>query len=85
MVTIRLSRRGRVNLPYYRIGVFDSRMKRDGKCIEFVGSYDPLEADETKKYKVEKERIEYWISVGAQPSTMVWNIIRKHGIHKKKK
>lgn len=79
-VKIRLTRKGRRNLPFYRIGVFDVRTKRDGKAIEYLGTYNPLEPDEAKKYVLKKDRAEYWLSVGAKPTVQVWNIMKKQGL-----
>lgn len=62
MVKIRLSRIGRKNIPAYKIVVTDSKAKRDTDFIEELGFYQPLE----KALKINKERAEYWISVGAQ-------------------
>jgi small subunit ribosomal protein S16 len=72
MLKIRLSRGGRANLPYYFILVTNSTSPRDSKFIEKVGSYDPLLADNNeKRIVVNKERIEYWLSVGAKPTERV--------------
>lgn len=71
---------GRRHRPCYRIGIFDSRTKRDGKTIEDVGFYDPIEKDEAKQVRLDRERIEYWLSVGAQPSETVASILKRHGV-----
>ena len=73
MVRIRLKRTGKKNAPCYRVVVADSRSPRDGKNIEIVGFYDPINAQE----KVDVERIDYWLSKGAQPSETVADIIRR--------
>lgn len=83
-VRIRLKRMGRRNRAFYRICAFDSRKPRDGKSLEQLGTYDPMEEDDAKKYVIKKERIEYWISVGAKPSETVASILVKHGISFKK-
>ncbi|MGR3220517.1 MAG: 30S ribosomal protein S16 [Candidatus Anammoxibacter sp.] len=83
-VRIRLKRMGRKNRPFFRIGAFDSREERDGKHIEALGHYDPMESDETKKVVLKRERIEYWLSVGAQPTETVANILKKNKIALKK-
>ncbi|MEO0091123.1 MAG: 30S ribosomal protein S16 [candidate division WOR-3 bacterium] len=62
MVKIRLKRIGQRNRPFYRIVVADSRRSRDGKYIESVGYYNP----KTKHLTLNKERVEYWLSKGAQ-------------------
>jgi len=84
-VRIRLTRMGRRNRPYYRIGAYDNRTRRDGKAIEFLGTYDPLVEDEAKQSNVDAERISYWLSVGAKPSETVASIIKKAGIALPKK
>lgn len=80
MVKIRLTRCGRRNRPYYRVVVCDSRVKRDGKYIENVGTYDPLERNPEKAVFLKSQRIQYWLSVGAQPTQTVWTLLRKHGV-----
>ena len=87
-VRIRLKRMGRKNYPMYRVCAFDARSPRDGKSIEILGSYNPHEPDDQKKVVLKKERIEYWLSVGAKPSETVRSFIKKAGIEipvKKKK
>ena len=79
-VRIRLKRLGRRNHAFYRICAFDNRTRRDGRAIEYLGHYDPHVADETKKYSVNKERVEYWLSVGAEPSETCKDILVKQGI-----
>lgn len=79
-VRMRLKRLGRKNRAFYRIGVFDSRTRRDGRAIEELGHYDPLIADEDKKYSLNRERIGYWLSVGALPTETVQSILLKQGI-----
>ena len=75
MVKIRLSRKGRKKLPFYRIVVIDSKKARDGKFIERVGHYDPR----SKELSLKRDRIEYWISKGAQPTNTVAKLIAKEG------
>jgi len=72
MLKIRLSRGGRKKLPFYRILVTNVTSPRDSKFLEKVGTYNPLLArDDEKRITVNKERIEYWLSVGAQPTEKV--------------
>jgi small subunit ribosomal protein S16 len=71
---------GRKNRPFYRIGVFDSRTKRDGKTIEELGFYDPIHKDEAKQVRFDRDRALYWLSKGAQPSETVASIFKRHGI-----
>lgn len=68
---------GRKNRPYYRICVFDSRTRRDGRSIEDIGTYDVMSSDENKTYSIKEDRLKYWLSVGAKPSETVRSIIRK--------
>ncbi|QSB13519.1 30S ribosomal protein S16 [Natronosporangium hydrolyticum] len=76
-VRIRLLRMGKIRNPQYRIVVADSRVKRDGKAIENIGIYHPKE--HPSRIEVNSERVQYWLSVGAQPSEPVQAILRKTG------
>jgi small subunit ribosomal protein S16 len=76
-VKIRLLRMGKIRNPQYRIVVADSRTKRDGRAIEFVGIYQPKE--DPSRIEVKSERVQYWLSVGAQPSEAVQRILEKTG------
>lgn len=69
MTTIRMTRMGRKKKPFYRIVVTDSRKRRDGGWIESIGHYNPVAAE--KVLVVDSERLNYWISVGAQMSDTV--------------
>lgn len=73
MVKIRLRRSGRKNRPFYRIVVIDSRKARDGKYIESVGYYDPRDK---KIFELNRDRINYWMSKGAQPTNTVSRLMR---------
>jgi len=64
--------------PSYRIVVADSRSPRDGRIIESIGFYDPL--TEPATLKVEADRVQHWLSVGAQPSETVRNLLRRQGL-----
>jgi len=80
-VRIRLQRFGRKKLPFYRIFVATSTTPRDGKHLELVGHYNPLPGkDGMKVVGVNKERIKYWLSVGAQPTDTVRGLFLKAGI-----
>lgn len=83
MTTIRLSRTGKRKQPYYRIVVQDSQRDPWSPAIEVIGNLDPR-ADR-KDATVNKERAEYWLSVGAQPSGTVKNLFIDLGIMKGKK
>jgi small subunit ribosomal protein S16 len=76
-VRIRMKRLGRTHRPFYRICVMDQRRARDGKAIEEVGTYDPMVRDKSKRVSLKLDRVDYWISVGAQPSEKVAVLIRK--------
>jgi small subunit ribosomal protein S16 len=76
-VKIRLLRMGKIRNPQYRIVVADSRTKRDGRAIEYVGIYQPKE--DPSVIQVKSERVQYWLSVGAQPSNAVQRILEKTG------
>src|ERR1700730_10791436 len=75
-VAIRLRREGALNRPYFKVVVADKRSPRDGKFIEIVGTYDPKKQGMNSTLKL--ERIEYWISKGAQPSDTVRSLIKKN-------
>ena len=71
-VKIRLRRMGQKKAPYYRIVVADSRSKRDGRCIEEIGTYDPNQ--EPSVCKVDEEAAKKWLANGAQPTEVVAKI-----------
>ena len=75
-VSIRLRREGARNRPYYKVVVADSRSPRDGKFIEIIGTYDPKKPDHNSTLKL--DRIDHWISQGAQPSDTVRSLIKKN-------
>src|SRR6266436_3567 len=74
-VAIRLRREGALNRPYFKVVVTDTRSPRDRKFIEIVGTYDPKKAGQNSTLKL--DRIEHWISKGAQPSDTVRSLIKK--------
>lgn len=75
MVKIRLARGGRKKAPFYRIVVTDSRSSRDGKFIERVGHFNPLVEDQ-KELVINLERVDHWLSVGAQMSPRVKSLYK---------
>jgi small subunit ribosomal protein S16 len=77
---IRLKRLGMLKKAFYRIVVTDTRTPRDGKPKEEIGYYDPC--TNPAKVELNKERAQYWLGVGAQPSTTVKSIFKKQGIAK---
>jgi small subunit ribosomal protein S16 len=76
-VKIRLKRLGKIRAPYYRIVVADSRTKRDGRVIEEIGQYHPTEHPSV--IKVDSERAQYWLGVGAQPTEQVAALLKLTG------
>ncbi|MFH1088528.1 MAG: 30S ribosomal protein S16 [Patescibacteria group bacterium] len=79
LLVIRLSRKGRRNFPMYRLQVAENSMPTDGKFVEIVGNYNPTAADQP--FEVKKDRVEYWISKGAQPSNTVAKLLNKVGFN----
>src|SRR6185503_13529812 len=77
-VVIRLMRTGAKKRPYYRLVAADSRRQRDGRFLEILGHYNPIE--QPHKLVVEKERVEQWIANGAQPSEQVASLLRTIGV-----
>ena len=78
MVTIRLSRGGAKKRPFYSIVVQDSRKSRDGRFIERVGFYNPSAVESEESVRIDKDRIDYWVGVGAQVSDRVASILKSH-------
>lgn len=78
MVKIRLRRMGAKKNPYYRIVVADSRSPRDGRCIEEIGTYDPLA--NPAAITVDAEKAQNWIKNGAQPTDTVRGLLKKAGV-----
>jgi small subunit ribosomal protein S16 len=72
-VKIRLKRLGKIREPYYRVVVADSRTKRDGRAIEEIGKYHPKL--EPSLIDINSERVQYWLSVGAQPTDQVRHLL----------
>ena len=83
-LAIRLTRGGAKKRPYYRIVVADSRSPRDGRFIEKLGSYNPLLAkDSPERVKLDADRIQHWLAVGAQPSDRVLRFLDAAGIRER--
>ncbi len=76
MVTIRLSRAGAKKRPFYHIVVTDSRNRRDGRCIERLGFFNPIARGKDEKIRIDVARVEHWISQGAKPSDRVASLIK---------
>ncbi|HSB08322.1 MAG TPA: 30S ribosomal protein S16 [Blastocatellia bacterium] len=75
MLSIRLMRMGAKKKPFYRINVTEKRSKRDGSFVELVGYYDPCRNPAV--IKLNRERINYWIERGAQPSETVRSLLKR--------
>jgi small subunit ribosomal protein S16 len=78
-VRIRMKRLGRKNRPFYRLCAIDQRSPRDGRVLEELGHYDPMCREVDARAILKGDRIDYWISVGAQPSENVVVLIKKYG------
>jgi small subunit ribosomal protein S16 len=76
-VKIKLKRLGKIRSPHYRIVVADSRTRRDGRAIEEIGLYHPIQ--NPSRIEVDSERVQYWLGVGAQPTEPVLAILKKTG------
>ena len=76
-VKIKLKRLGKIRAPYYRIVVADARTKRDGRAIEEIGKYHPKE--HPSLIEVDSERVQHWLTVGAQPTEPVLAILKVTG------
>lgn len=83
MVKIRLTRTGKKHAPQYRIIAISARTKRDGKALEILGHYNPQTNPST--ISIKKERVQYWLDNGAQPTNTVSNMLVKEGILEKPK
>ena len=81
-VKIRLKRLGTNKRPYYRIVVVDSRTPQNGKVLEEVGFYHPIEMEE-KQFKFKEERIRDWLNKGAKTSATVRRLLNKHNFYVK--
>ena len=80
---LRLARAGTTKRPYYHVVVADARSPRDGRFIEKVGTYDPRLEDDSKRVNLVTERVQHWLSVGAQPTDRVLRFLDKEGLLKR--
>lgn len=78
MVVIRLARGGSKKRPFYHLSVADSRFARDSRFIERVGFFNPIARGQEERLRVDLERVDYWISKGAQPSDRVAQLLKEH-------
>ncbi|MBN3930926.1 30S ribosomal protein S16 [Streptomyces verrucosisporus] len=76
-VKIKLKRLGKIRSPHYRVIVADSRTRRDGRAIEEIGLYHPVQ--NPSRIEVDSERVQYWLGVGAQPTEPVLAILKVTG------
>lgn len=82
---IRLARGGSKKRPFYRIVAADSRMPRDGRFIEKLGTYNPLlPKDSEDRVKMDVERIQHWLAQGAQPTDRISRMLEAAGVIEKK-
>jgi small subunit ribosomal protein S16 len=79
-VKLRLKRLGRTNRAFYRLNAIDSRSARDGRVIEQLGFYDPLEKDATKQFVANLDRCRFWMDHGAEPSPTVSSLLKRSGV-----
>lgn len=77
MVVIRLARSGSKKRPFYHISVADSRNARDGRFIERVGFFNPVARGQEERLRIDNERVEYWVSKGAQLSERVAKLVKE--------
>lgn len=76
MVVIRLARGGAKKRPFYNIVVTDSRKRRDGRFIERLGFYNPVAKEGVEGIRIANDRVNYWVSVGAQVSDTVARLLK---------
>ncbi len=79
-VRIRMKKLGRRHRPFFRVCAVDSRVPRDGRVLEELGTYDPMVPDVDARAVLKGERIKHWLSVGALPSDKVKVLIKKYGL-----
>ena len=82
-VKLRLKRMGRTNHAFYRLNAMDSRSPRDGRVIEELGYYDPMNKDKEKQFVANIDRCKHWLDVGAIPSETVSSLLKKKGVEHK--
>jgi small subunit ribosomal protein S16 len=79
MVTIRFARGGSKHRPFFNVVVADSRNRRDGRFIERIGFYDPVNPDGPEGMRIQLDRVEYWQGKGAQVSDAVAKLVKRAG------
>jgi small subunit ribosomal protein S16 len=78
MVTIRLTRKGGKNQPFYHVMVTDSRIRQGGPALEQVGFFNPVAKGKERRLELNLERIDHWIGKGAQTSERVADLVARH-------
>ncbi|RMF83700.1 MAG: 30S ribosomal protein S16 [Planctomycetota bacterium] len=79
-VRLRLKRMGRRNRAFFRLSAIEGRNPRDGRVLEELGYYDPVNRNQDQQVRLDTDRIKYWLSVGAVPSDTVRSMLKKHGV-----
>lgn len=79
-VKLRMMRMGRTNRAFFRLNAVDCRSPRNGRVIEHLGYYDPVNKDQAKQFVADLERCKYWLGVGAVPSETVSSLLKKNGV-----
>ena len=82
-VKIRMSRMGRTHRPFYRVNAIVDRNARDGRVLEQLGHFDPMEPDRAKRFVCDLDRAKHWLDVGAIPSETVSSHLKKAGLEHK--
>ena|SRR5437762_3226656 len=82
-VKLRLKRLGRSNRAFFRLNAIESRAPRDGRVIEELGHYDPIERDQSKQFVANLDRCRYWLDKGEVPSETVSSLLKKSGVEHK--
>jgi len=82
-VKLRLKRMGRSNRAFFRLSAIDSRSPRNGRVIEELGFYDPLEKETAKQFVAKLDRCKHWLDIGAIPSETVSSLLKKSGVDHK--
>ena len=82
-VKLRFNRMGRTHAAFFRLSAVDSRSPRDGRIIENLGFYDPVNKDQSKQVQIDLERAKYWLDNGAIPSETVSSLLKKSGLEHK--
>ena len=82
-VKIRLKRMGRIHRPFYRIHAIVDQNPRDGRALEELGHYDPIEKDRDKQFVANLDRVTHWLDRGAIPSETVSTLLKRAGVEHK--